>query len=98
MHLNHDALYFIIGVLAGGLGGTVLGFCLFGAWMMGLLFPATVPEHLATNDHLSQIGKARSRVLDELPFAGSDKYNFWRDELGNVSYSEKIPYAGDGEG
>lgn len=96
MHLNHEILYVTIAFLAGGLLGTVFGFCLFGAWMMGWLFPATVPEHLASNDLLAMYGTPRSKLFKELPFAWSDRYLFHRDSIGNVTY-EKIPYAGDAE-
>jgi hypothetical protein len=89
MHLSHEILYVLIAFLAGSLIGTVFGFCLFGAWMGGWIFPATVPEYLATNDVLSKFGKARSRVKDEPPFAGVDEHIFTRDEIGSITYIKK---------
>lgn len=95
MHLTRELLYLTIGLLAGGLGGTVFGFCLFGAWLLGWIF--SVPDSLAGNDLLAEKGRARSKLDVELPFAWSDRHQFIRDEIGNVTY-RKIPYAGDGEG
>lgn len=94
MHLAHDVLYAIIAFLAGSLLGTVLGFCLFGAWVMGWIFP--VPDSIASNYALAHGGRARSKLLEELPFAWSDRHIYHRDKIGNVTY-EKLPYAGDGE-
>jgi hypothetical protein len=90
LHLSHEILYVIIASLAGILVGIVAGICLLGAWLMGWLFAASVPEDLATNDMLSESGKQRSKLTDELPFAWSDKYDFTRDEIGNVTYQPKI--------
>jgi polyferredoxin len=88
MHLSHEILYVIVAFLVGALSGMVFGICLVGAWLMGWLFPTTVPEHLANNDALGN--KARSRVEVELPFAGASKYDFIRDEIGNVTYRPKL--------
>jgi hypothetical protein len=88
MHLSHEVLYVIVAFLAGALSGMVSGICLVGAWLMGWLFPVTVPEHLATNDTLGD--KARSRVEATLPFAGADAYDFIRDEIGNMTYRPKL--------
>lgn len=99
MHFSHEVLYAIVAFLAGSLMGTVFGFCLFGAWLAGWIFPVTVPDHLASNDTLGMNGKPpRSHRLENLPFAGADDYDFTSDEVGNVTYRAKIPYAGDGEG
>jgi polyferredoxin len=89
LHLSHEILYVIVAFLAGSLIGVITGFCLFGGWLMGWIFPASVPEYLATNDTLAANGKQRSKLLEELPFAWSDKYDFTRDEIGNITYKRK---------
>lgn len=95
MHFAHNVLYAIIAFLAGSLLGTINGFCMFGAWLMGWIFP--VPDSIASNDLLAAKGQARSKLLKELPFAWSDRYDFYTDNIGNVTYAEKepeLPYAG----
>lgn len=90
MHLNHEQLYIIIAFLSGSFAGTVFGFMLFAAWLVGLIFPVTVPDSLARNDTLEGNGKkARSKIADELPFAWSDRYDFTKDNIGQVTYKQK---------
>ena len=99
MHLSHEILYVLVAFLAGSLLGTIGGICLFAAWLVGWIFPAYVPESLASNDALQLAGREpRSKLEEELPFAWSNRYDFHVNEIGVVTYSEKIPYAGDGEG
>jgi hypothetical protein len=88
-HLSHEILYTVVAFLVGSLIGTIAGFCLFGAWLMGWIWGATVPKHLASNGLLSVNGRQRSKIADELPFAWSDKYGFTRDEIGNITYKRK---------
>lgn len=91
MHLTHAILYAMVAFLAGSLLGMIGGICLFGAWLMGWIMPATVPEHLANNDTLAQAGTPRTAVKNEAAFAWADKYDFFRDDIGDVHYVAKEP-------
>lgn len=110
MHFSHELLLLMVAFLAGGFLGLISGFCLFGAWTAGWIFPATVPESLAKGDTT-----VSAACGGEGQGGWPPAYEFDVDHLGNVTYREspgtisagfagvvppadQIPYAGDGEG